>query len=292
MAGQLQFWGIEVKPKEPCQVGLEDGSVVHISQATLGGEIKKDDETVTVYLKVGEKKMVLVRLSKKTPQMPFDLVFNENFEISHNWKNGCIHLMGYQTESVEFDSEIDSSDEEMVDSSDEELEDDVPIAKENGHLAASAAMPKAADKSKPEVEGESDDDSSDEEFDVDESEDEDADSEEDGTSVTESDAGEDESDDSEEETPAKVDTGKKRPNADAKTPPESKKAKIATPQKTDGKKGGQPTTPLASKKGGKTPGDDKTPKSGGSDVSCGSCKKTFKSGGALESHNKAKHGAK
>uniref|UniRef100_A0A803N012 C2H2-type domain-containing protein n=1 Tax=Chenopodium quinoa TaxID=63459 RepID=A0A803N012_CHEQI len=86
-------------------------------------------------------------------------------------------------------------------------------------------------------------------------------------------------------------SGKKRPNADAKTP-ESKKAKLVTPQKTDGKKGAAHTaTPHPSKKGGKTPGDKSASKSAGS-VSCDSCKKTFNSDVALQSHNKAKHSAK
>ncbi|KAH9602701.1 hypothetical protein KSS87_014477 [Heliosperma pusillum] len=175
----------------------------------------------------------------------------------------------------------------FTDSSDEEMED-VPIAKENGQVGAPAAITLAAKpmviKSLPEVNDESSEEYSSDDDDDDSSDDDadDVDTNEDGTSVSEGD--EDDSDDSEEETPAKVaDAGKKRPNAaDAKTPPQAKKAKVATPQKIDGKKGGQP----------KTPAGDKTPKSGGSDASCGSCKKSFKSGTALESHNKAKHGAK
>jgi len=40
----------------------------------------------------------------------------------------------------------------------------------------------------------------------------------------------------------------------------------------DGKKGGHDATPHPSKKGGKTPASEKSPKSG-AQVSCGSCKK-------------------
>ncbi|KAK9690102.1 hypothetical protein RND81_09G104900 [Saponaria officinalis] len=215
-------------------------------------------------------------LNQSTPQMSSDLVFDSDFEISHNWKNGSVHLLGYQAVTGEIESDLDTSDDE---------EEDLPVAKENGQLAppavkAPAVNPKADNKSKLEEKPESDeDDSSDED---DDDEDDSDDDEEMGAS--DSDGEEDDSDDSEEETPAKVaDVGKKRPNADVKTP-QSKKAKLATPQKkTDGKKGPQPTKGSA---------DNKTPKSAGSDVSCGPCKKSFKSEVALQSHTKAKHGGK
>ncbi|CAO2813214.1 unnamed protein product [Amaranthus hypochondriacus] len=282
----MQFWGVDVKSKQPTQVALEEGQVIHLSQATLG-EVKKDKETVTIHVKVGEQKLVLGMLSQTTPQLTFDLVFDEDFEISHNWKNGSVHLMGYQT-AMEDDDDIFS------DSSDDE---EVPVLqKENGKLPE-AAKPKVAAKPakevkpKPEEKDDSEDDSDDDEDDSDE----DGDSDEDilGMSDDSEDDDEDDDDDneSEDEKPAKAESGKKRPNADAKTP-ESKKAKLATPQKTDGKKGSvHVATPHPSKKGGKTPGSDKSPKSGGQ-ASCGPCKKSFNSDAALQSHNKAKHGGK
>ncbi|KAA8544193.1 hypothetical protein F0562_022171 [Nyssa sinensis] len=108
----------------------------------------------------------------------------------------------------------------------------------------------------------------------------------------------DEEDSDDEETPKKADQGKKRPTESAtKTPVPAKKAKLVTPQKTDGKKGGAHTaTPHPSKQAGKTPANsgkskEQSPKSGGQ-VSCKSCSKTFNSENALQSHSKAKHGGK
>ncbi|KAK7261254.1 hypothetical protein RIF29_27562 [Crotalaria pallida] len=105
---------------------------------------------------------------------------------------------------------------------------------------------------------------------------------------------EDDSEDDEEETPAKkVDLGKKRANESAsKTPVPTKKAKNATPEKTDGKKGGHTDTPHPAKKAGKTPNNEakgQSPKSGGQ-FNCGSCQKKFNSESGLSQHNKAKHG--
>ncbi|KAH9602702.1 hypothetical protein KSS87_014479 [Heliosperma pusillum] len=101
----VSLLGLEVKAKVPSKVSLGGGSLVHISQVTLGpgglSDLKKDNETVMVHVKVGEKKLVLAILSKDTPQRSFDLVFDEDFEISHNWKNGDVHLLGYQNESVD-----------------------------------------------------------------------------------------------------------------------------------------------------------------------------------------------
>ena len=31
------------------------------------------------------------------PQLSFDLVFDDVFELSHNWKNGSVHFAGYQS---------------------------------------------------------------------------------------------------------------------------------------------------------------------------------------------------
>lgn len=286
----MHFWGVEVKGKEPNSVKLEEGQVIHVSQATLG-EVKKDNEPVTVHVKVGDKKFVMGILSQNNPQLSFDLVFDEDFEISHNWKNGSVHLLGYQPEM--------NDEEDFSDFSDEDEDMPVPIPIENGKPAAPAAAkaavkPNKDNKPKPVVkaedEADSDDDDSEDDDDIDEEMlgGSDESDEEEGSE-------DDDDDDEEEDTPKPkvAEAGKKRSKPDAKTP-EPKKAKLVTPQKTDGKKGGgaHTATPHPSKKGGKTPGADKsTPKSGGQ-ISCGPCNRTFNSDGALQSHNKAKHGAK
>lgn len=293
----MEFWGVEVKAKEPCKVKLEEGRVIHLSQATLS-ELKKDAETVTIHVKVGDKKLVLGMLNQTTPQLAFDLVFDNEFEISHNFKNGSVHFLGYQTEMPLDDDDMFSDD----DSEDEE--EGLPVLpKENGKAAApvpaeaskakAVAKPGKDNKSKPEEKEDSDEGDSDDDDDEDDS-DEEADSSDDELLPMSEDSDEDDDEDddeSEDEKPAQAASGKKRPNTEAKTP-ESKKAKLVTPQKTDGKKSAHTATPYPSKKGGKTPGGEKSTPKSASQVSCGSCKKTFNSDVALQSHNKAKHGAK
>ncbi|KAK4730815.1 hypothetical protein R3W88_023803 [Solanum pinnatisectum] len=114
------------------------------------------------------------------------------------------------------------------------------------------------------------------------------DDEDESSDDDDSDMGEDEddSDESEEETPKKAEPAKKRKADSAtKTPVTDKKAKLTTPQKTDGKKGGgHVATPHPSKQA------SKTPKSAGSHH-CKPCNRSFGSEGALESHSKAKHSA-
>ncbi|KAL2937599.1 Histone deacetylase HDT1 [Bienertia sinuspersici] len=309
----MQFWGVAVEAEEPCKISLDDGYVIHLSQATLS-KMKKDNKPVAIKVKVDGKELVLGMLNQTTPQLMFDLVFDTDFEISHNWKNGSVHLMGYKTEMpdeypfysfcpalaliiLQISDCINSSDEEDIQVPDS--------AKENGNVAAPApvvaAKPNAAakpgkdNKPKPEANDDSDDDDDSD----DEGDDSDDESDEDMLSKSEESGDEDDDDDdddeddssSEDDEPAKSASGKKRPNADAKTP-ESKKAKLVTPQKTDGKKGGAHTaTPHPSKKVGKSPGGDKSTTKSGGQASCTPCKKTFNSGTALQSHNKAKHAA-
>ncbi|KAJ4842182.1 hypothetical protein Tsubulata_018494 [Turnera subulata] len=110
----------------------------------------------------------------------------------------------------------------------------------------------------------------------------------------ESDEDDDDSDE-DEETPKKVELSKKRSVEPAKrTLVPDKKAKFVTPQKTDGPKkvGGHTATPYPSKKPAKLlatsfPKNDQSPKS----FACYSCKRSFGSENALQSHSKAKHGA-
>ncbi|KAJ0083860.1 hypothetical protein Patl1_30498 [Pistacia atlantica] len=294
--------GVEVKAGQPLKVKPTFDNIIHLSQASLG-ESKKDKghESVPLFVKFGDQKLVLGTLISDTiPQLSFDLVFEKEFEISHNWKNGSVYFCGYQTPLPQ-----DSSDEFDMDGSDEDEEEDIPmIAAENGKgglKVEKAKAPVKANAGKPEISvkpskatikpEENDDSDSDDSMDdgVEDDSDEISDDEE-GSDEDEDDS-EDEDSDEDEETPKKAVAGKKRPTESAtKTPVPAKKAKApATPQ-TDGKKGVHVATPHPSKQAGKTP-NDKTPKSGGGQFSCKSCSKSFGSDGALQSHNKAKHSA-
>lgn len=198
--------------------------------------------------------------------------------------------------------------EEFSEFDDSDSEEDLPVnAIENGKPEPKVEQAKAvptnanAGKAKVKVE-ETPKDAKDEEDDDDDSDedmvDEDSDEDSDEDIMSDAEDGSDEGSESEdEETPKKkVEPGKKRPTESAtKTPVPAKKAKLVSPQKTDGKKGGAHTaTPHPNKKAGKTPasgdkGKGQSPKSGGQ-VSCKSCSKTFNSENALQSHSKAKHG--
>nr|KAJ0209169.1 hypothetical protein LSAT_V11C400210350 [Lactuca sativa] len=62
-----------------------------------------------------EKKHVLGTLHpKRLPQQRFDLLFADNFEISHNWKHGSVNFYGSATDisCIVFQDNNDSSHEE------------------------------------------------------------------------------------------------------------------------------------------------------------------------------------
>lgn len=304
----MEFWGVELKAGEPLTVVPEDAFVIHLSQACLGESEIKSKEPILLSVKVADKKFVLGTLSmEKIPQLTFDLVFEKEFELTHNWKHGSIYLCGYQT-YVGDQEEDDLSDDES-----EEEEDILPQAIQNGkggpkvELAKpAAAKTKAAkpESEKPKVkvvepskdeDGESDEDS--DESDEDDSDDEMVSSGDESDEDMLGDDSEDEEDD--EATPKKPELSKKRANDSAgKTPVPAKKPKAAASPKSEGKKGGHTATPHPAKKAEKTSatGDkskgQQTPKSGGksaNQISCKSCTKTFASDKALDSHTKAKH---
>ncbi|ESR37584.1 hypothetical protein WN944_027668 [Citrus x changshan-huyou] len=301
----MEFWGVEVKAGQPLKVKPNFDNIIHLSQASLGESKKeKGHDSVPLFVKFGDKKLVLGTLiPENIPQLSFDLVFEKEFELSHNWKNGSIYFCGYQTPLP-----MDSSDEFDMGDSDEEEQEELPsitAAAENGKAGqkaekAKAATPMAIPAAKPaklikdvkpkedgDDESDDEDDSDDEMVDGDDSDE--ISGEDDSDDDDEDDSEDDEDSDEDEKTPKKPEVGKKRPTESAtKTPVPAKKAK--TPM-SDGKKGVHVATPHPSK-GVKTPNaKTQTPKSGGQ-VTCSSCSKTFNSDNALQSHTKAKHSAK
>ncbi|KAK1617761.1 hypothetical protein QYE76_023278 [Lolium multiflorum] len=90
----MEFWGIEVKPGQSVKVSPEDDHFLHISQGAFG-EVKKDDK-VTIFVKVDDQKLSIGTLSTdKFPQVPFDLVFEKEFELSHTSKSSSVFFSGY-----------------------------------------------------------------------------------------------------------------------------------------------------------------------------------------------------
>ncbi|XP_011657054.1 histone deacetylase HDT1 isoform X1 [Cucumis sativus] len=294
----MEFWGVEVKAGQSLIVKPGNEKLIHLSQATLG-EIKKEkaNENVTIFLKIGDQKLVLGILSgEKFPQLSFDLVFEKEFELSHNGKSGSVYCAGYQAYGDDHEHTDGYLDSDSA-SEDEELP---LVSAPNGKPSPKGVKPglvesndaKKASLKKPLKPSKDDDeDSEDDESDGDEDSDDESDEE-----MLDGDNSDEEDDDSEsdEETPKKVESAKKRLNESATktTPVPAKKAKLATPEKTDSKKGGHTATPHPAKKTGKTPAAKlETPKSGGQ-FSCKSCDRSFGSDVALQSHSKAKHGGK
>ena len=60
------------------------------------GEVKKDDKA-TMFVKIGDQKLAIGTLSTdKFPQIQFDLVFEKEFELSHNSKTSSVFFSGYK----------------------------------------------------------------------------------------------------------------------------------------------------------------------------------------------------
>ncbi|XBJ13311.1 hypothetical protein VPH35_017683 [Triticum aestivum] len=100
----MEFWGLEVKPNQSVKVSPDDEHFLHLSQGALG-EVKKDDKA-TMFVKIGDQKLAIGTLSTdKFPQIQFDLVFEKEFELSHNSKTSSVFFSGYKDESEEEEEE-------------------------------------------------------------------------------------------------------------------------------------------------------------------------------------------
>lgn len=123
--------GVEVKSGKPLKVQPEFGKLIHISQvrdalfgfnelvllcypyvcgfvnveSNLGailqaalGEVKdvKGAKHVPLRLKIDDKDFIIGSLAAEDrTQLMFDLVFEKEFELSHDWKNGSVYFIGY-----------------------------------------------------------------------------------------------------------------------------------------------------------------------------------------------------
>ncbi|XP_039044130.1 histone deacetylase HDT1-like [Hibiscus syriacus] len=295
----MEFWGAEVKTGQIFEVELEDGGcrILHISQVALGevtGDKKKEkgNGDACIYLKFKNEKFVIGTLShEKFPQMQLDLVLHGKFELSHTWKNGNIYFTGYYVDTTQ--------------GGDSESEDEFPKPTVSPVTPHAIASDPTTSKQVKNVEPNKEEDSSDDEDEDDTSTEDEvsSDDQEPGLLVNgeyeSDDDSEEESSDEDQETPEaeKAGPSKKRSAESAmKTPAPGKKAKLVTPQKTDGKKvGGHTATPHPSKQARKasaTTGQAKqSSNSGGSSFLCKSCGRSFGSENALQSHSKAKHGS-
>nr|XP_009412671.1 PREDICTED: histone deacetylase HDT1-like isoform X1 [Musa acuminata subsp. malaccensis] len=310
----MEFWGVEIKPEETVKVDPGEDKYLHLSQASLG-ETKKDkgNENILIYVKFNNQKLVLGTLSAdKCAQIQYDLVFEKEFEISHNSKNASVYLCGYRTvalggdEFPDFDESDSDADEDIqlehIVNGKTNVKDEQPKSTAGKPNVASAKVkPKVAELKKADKQkANKEDDEDDEESEEDESDDDEDTAKADAEDDSED---EDESSDEDEATVKKAEPSNKRPAGSAlKTPVSEKKAKLRVSQGSGGsqKKGGagkndgQPATPNPAKRSGKTPAtNDKskqqTPKSAGS-INCKSCGKKFNSDNGLQAHTKAKHG--
>ncbi|XP_073024546.1 histone deacetylase HDT2-like isoform X2 [Primulina eburnea] len=256
----MEFWGVEVKPGETLKVQPEFGKLIHISQAALG-EVKdvKGAKYVPLRLKIDAKSLVMGALTaEERTQLMFDLVFEREFELSHDWKTGSVYFMGYIADDPVSDEE-DFSDEFEDEPMDALLTGNIKQNTGDVKDAKTAATTEAGNKK----EGlpASDEDEDDSESDPDDEiafmksaqEDFSDDSEEDSEDDM------DGSFSSEEEEQPKAQQTKKRPADSAqKAPVLNKKAKPFTPNKT-GNKTAHNAIPLPSKKPGKGPATNYKP---------------------------------
>lgn len=71
-------------------------------KAALGENKNNGNESVRLYLKVGDQKLIIGTLShEKFPQLSTEIVLEKGFELSHSWKNGSVYFTGYKVDASE-----------------------------------------------------------------------------------------------------------------------------------------------------------------------------------------------
>ncbi|XP_044978038.1 histone deacetylase HDT3-like [Hordeum vulgare subsp. vulgare] len=112
----MEFWGVEVKPGQTVYCDANKEHVIHFSQVALG-ETEKGSVSTLVTGKIGDQKVVIGTLSAEShPQIPYDLIFEKRFELSHSSKTASVFACGYKVRMpiCESDSSEDEDEVETV----------------------------------------------------------------------------------------------------------------------------------------------------------------------------------
>lgn len=89
----MEFWGIELKPKQTVKVEARDDYFLHLSQGALGENPTIDDHA-TVHVNLGSKKLAIGTLSSRTRMITLDLIFDRDFEFSNSSSENSVFLTG------------------------------------------------------------------------------------------------------------------------------------------------------------------------------------------------------
>ncbi|KAF8102301.1 hypothetical protein N665_0198s0015 [Sinapis alba] len=96
----MEFWGAEVKAGMPLKVRPQVDHLIRLSQATI--DQAKKGESGLLYVTINWKKYVIGTLSEDhVPQIRFDLVFEQEFELSHSLETGSVHFVGYKYPNID-----------------------------------------------------------------------------------------------------------------------------------------------------------------------------------------------
>ncbi|KAL0729514.1 hypothetical protein Bca4012_025607 [Brassica carinata] len=130
----LLFLGAEVKAGKSLKMKPDEDCLIHLSQVCIDNGRK--GETALLFVTVDGKKLVIGTLSHENiPQISLDLIFDQEFELSHSLETGSVHFIGYKSPNID--------EEEYYSSSDCSSEEDVEVpatVTANGNAGAAATL--------------------------------------------------------------------------------------------------------------------------------------------------------
>ncbi|KAL6501390.1 hypothetical protein OROMI_021103 [Orobanche minor] len=100
----MEFWGARVERGQSFDVKLGGDRCLHLRLASLGpvGENEKPEEYIFLEFTVdGEKYVSGVLSLNMLTQIDFDLVFDDDFQITHTSNNTCVCFFGYTTKKLQ-----------------------------------------------------------------------------------------------------------------------------------------------------------------------------------------------
>ncbi|CAH1447145.1 unnamed protein product [Lactuca virosa] len=94
----MKFWGVEIKSGETISVKLDPENILHFRHASLIGIDKQTKEkNVTVEINASGRKHEITLNTRSKPQAALQKLYDEEIQLSHNFKDGKVYLLGTLT---------------------------------------------------------------------------------------------------------------------------------------------------------------------------------------------------
>ncbi|KAL7585759.1 hypothetical protein Lser_V15G41968 [Lactuca serriola] len=94
----MKFWGVEIKSGETISMKLDPENILHFRHASLISiEKQTKEKNVIVEINASGRKYEITLNTRSKPEATLQKLYDEEIQLSHNFKDGKVYLLGTLT---------------------------------------------------------------------------------------------------------------------------------------------------------------------------------------------------